>query len=447
MTDTEPRDHQLLPDASAIAEAVRAGRRSAVDVARDHLSRVDHLDPQLNAFQVVRRAGALSDATLVDGDPQRSLMPLAGVPVVVKDNIAIAGQPVHHGSAATGAAPAGEDDLLVRRLRAAGCVVLGSTRMPELAAWAFTSSAAFGVTRNPLDPARDPGGSSGGAAAAVASGMAALGVGTDGGGSLRVPAAACGLVGVKPTRGLVPLPGGLETHWFGLSVAGPLARTPFDAAVLLAVLAGRPAPDRLRDPSSCRVALSVRSPSPLGRPDAHQRAAVAEAARRLTAAGHRTQEAGPAYPMNLLNEWGAAWLAGIAEEADRLGLDESRLEPRTRTMVHKGRRVLRRGGPAAGERWRTRALAWFEDHDVLVTPVTSRVPGPAGALDGRGYLATYLSSARSVPFCQAWNLAGFPAITVPVGTRAGLAMAVQLVGPPDSEGLLLGFAGQLFVRP
>src|SRR5919205_255599 len=137
MTTTQPQDHPLFPDATAIADAVRTGHRSAVDVAREHLARVDRLDPRLNAFQEGRRAGALSDATLVDGDPQRSRMPLAGVPVVVKDNTALAG----------------EDDLLVRRLRAAGCLVLGSTRMPELAAWAFTASAAFGATRNPWDPA------------------------------------------------------------------------------------------------------------------------------------------------------------------------------------------------------------------------------------------------------------------------------------------------------
>ena len=453
MTTTEPqdhpdhqRDHRPLPDASTLADAVHTGRRSAADIAREHLARVDRLDPTLNAFQEVRPAGALAEASLVDVDPQRSRLPLAGVPVVVKDNTAVAGLAVRHGSAATSHAPATEDDLLVRRLRTAGCVVLGSTRMPELAAWAFTSSAAFGVTRNPADPDRDPGGSSGGAAAAVASGMAALAVGTDGGGSLRVPAAACGLVGVKPTRGLVPLPGGRDTHWFGLTVAGPLARTPYDAAVLLAVLAGRDVPHSLDEPPSCRVGSSLRSPSPLGRPDAHQRAALAVAEQGLAMAGHTVRRAGPAYPVSLLNEWGAAWLAGIAEEADRLGLDESRLEPRTRTMVRKGRKVIRKGGPSAGDRWRTRALAWFEDHDVLLTPVTARVPAPAGALDGRGYLATYLSSARSVPFCQAWNLAGFPAVTVPVGSRAGLPMAVQLVGPPDSEGLLLGLAGQLFVR-
>lgn len=330
-------------------------------------------------------------------------------------------------------------------LRAAGAVVVGTTRMPELAAWAFTSSAAFGPTRNPLDPRLDPGGSSGGAAAAVASGMAAAAVGTDGGGSIRVPAAACGLVGLKPTRALVPLPGGTAEHWFGMTVAGPITRTAQDAAAFLAVLAGEPGLASCAVPGTVHVAYSVRSPSPLGRPGPHQRAAVDEASSRLGAAGHTVSAAAPPYPATMLNDWGSAWLAGIAQDAERLGLDESRLEPRTRTMVRKGRRVLRKGGPGARVlgRWTRRVTEWMTPYDVLLMPVTSRDPGPVGALDGKGYLRTYVASARSVPMTQAWNLAGFPAVAVPVGTREGKPLAVQLVGRAGSESLLLGLAAQL----
>ncbi len=145
----------------------------------------------------------------------------------------------------------------------------------------------------------------------------------------------------------------------------------------------------------------------------------------------------------MLNDWGAAWLAGIAQEADRLGLDESALEPRTRTMVRKGRRVLAQGGPRpkVRTRWTDRVTDWMAPYDVLLMPVTARLPGPAGGLDGKGYLATYLASARSVPMCQAWNLAGFPALVVPVGDRIGAS--VQIVGRPGSETLLLGLAEQL----
>ncbi len=295
-TSTARETARHLPTATAIAEDVRSGRRSAVDVTHEYAARIGTLDPELNAFASVRRAGALADAAAVDADPRRGELPLAGVPVAIKDNMSVVGEPARHGSAATADRPAVDDDLLVARLRAAGAVVVGTTRMPELAAWAFTSSTLSGPTRNPLDTSLDPGGSSGGAAVAVASGMAAAAVGTDGGGSIRVPAAACGLVGLKPTRGLVPLPGGEDEHWFGMSVAGPITRTVEDAAAMLAVLAGDPAIGSGGAPSGVHVAHSVRSPSPLGRPGAPQRAAVAEAVERLGAAGHRTTAAAPPYP-------------------------------------------------------------------------------------------------------------------------------------------------------
>jgi amidase len=189
----------------------------------------------------------------------------------------------------------------------------------------------------------------------------------------------------------------------------------------------------------------VRSPSPLGRPGADQRAAVAAAADLLAAAGHSVEDAAPPYPATLLSDWGAAWLAGIAQEAERLGLDESELEPRTRSMVRRGRRVMRRGGPGAKVlgRWTDKVTAWMTPYDVLLMPVTARTPGPAGSLDGKGYRSTYLAAARSVPMAQAWNLAGFPAVAVPVGACGGLPRAVQLVGRPGSEPLLLGLATQL----
>ncbi|MFF0267061.1 amidase [Kribbella sp. NPDC004536] len=431
-------DTITLDTAVQLAGDVRAGRRSAVSITREYLARIEQYDGNLNAFQSVRNAGALADAAAVDNDPRRADLPLAGVPVAVKDNMAIAGEPVRHGSAATSAELSPDDDLIVTRLRRAGAVLLGTTRMPELAAWAFTSSQAYGVTRNPIDPGLDPGGSSGGAAAAVAAGMAAVAIGTDGGGSIRVPAAYCGLVGIKPTRGLTPLPGDLADHWYGLSVTGPLARTAGDVRLVLEVLSGKPV--AAGGAGVLRIATSTKSPSPLARLDTHQRTAMTVATERLVQLGHDVTAADPDYPLTLLNVWGRAWLGGIAEEVQRLGLDPALLERRTRAMVRRGRKRPR---PGDTDEWARRAESFFADHDVLATPVTARTPARAGALNGRGYLATYLASARAVPFCQAWNLAGYPAVTVPVGVAKGLPLAVQLVGPPNSEATLLALAATL----
>ena len=179
---------------------MRAGTTTAVEVARAHLARVAARDGELGAFQAVDAERVLAEAAGVDSRPDRFALPLAGVPVAVKDNVPVAGHPTRYGSVAASTAPARRDDELVKRLRRAGAVIVGKTRMPELAVWGFTQSA-LGVTRNPLNPERDPGGSSGGSAAAVAAGMAALALGTDGGGSIRIPAAYCGLVGLKPAPG------------------------------------------------------------------------------------------------------------------------------------------------------------------------------------------------------------------------------------------------------
>ncbi|NMN98228.1 amidase [Nocardiaceae bacterium YC2-7] len=446
--DTRPMETTTdkLLSASEISKAVQSGAMSAVDVVRTHLDRIATLDPQLNAFQSVRRAAALVEAAAIDRHPRRSELPLAGVPVAIKDNIAVAGEQMRHGSAATSTATAQTDDPLVARLRAAGCVVVGTTRMPELAAWAFTASKAFGPTRNPLNPHLNSGGSTGGGAVAVATGMAALALGTDGGGSVRVPAAYCGVVGLKPTKDRIPLPGGQVEHWCGLTVTGPIARTAADAAAAFAVLAGDPHLAELSEPSTrLRIARSLRSPSPLGQPDAHQKAAVDAADAALTSLGYEVTKADPSYPATLLNQWGRRWLAGIAIEAEHLGLDEADLEPRTRQMIRRGRRVLEFGGPrpSAQQRWHDRAASFFDNHDILVTPVTARGPGLAGELSEKGYLATYLASARAVPFTQAWNLAGFPALVVPLGERDGLPLAVQLIGAPNTEKQLLTVAAQL----
>src|SRR5438105_9475070 len=201
-------DHALDTNAMELGELVRRGTVSPVDVAEAHLAWIEAIDPKFNAFQEVLSARVLEQARGLQQRPDLAELPLAAVPVAVKDNIDVAGAATLQGSKATSSEPALNDDELVRRLRAAGALIIGKTRMPELAVWPLTEPEAFGPTRNPWNPNRSAGGSSGGSAVAVATGMAPLGLGSDGGGSLRVPAACCGVIGFKPTPGLVPLAGG-----------------------------------------------------------------------------------------------------------------------------------------------------------------------------------------------------------------------------------------------
>lgn len=431
-----------LISALEIAHRVQSGQTSAAQVVREHLDRIATLDGELGAFQVVRAERALAEAAALDTRTDRASLPLAGVPVAIKDNFDVAGEPTRFGSAATSAEPVERDDELVRRLREAGCIVIGKTRMPELAIWGFTSSV-YGPTRNPWNRELDPGGSTGGGAVAVATGMAALTLGTDGGGSLRIPAAYCGVVGFKPGPGVVPLPEGKGQHWFGLTSAGPMARSVADAAAMLAVLEAKPSHD-LAAPEALRVAMSLRSPSPIGRPDEPYRAALVRAGRRLEELGHQVTTANPPHSPMLTSRWTRYWHAGVADAAQ--DLPATGLEPRTRVVVAKGRRVLRLGGPrpSVAAASRRRMSAWLEAYDVLITPTVAKAPPAAGSLDGRGYVATLLSQAAAVPYTQAWNLAGLPAVAIPTGLRSdGLPESVQLIGKPGAEALLLAVASQL----
>ncbi|MGH3735956.1 MAG: amidase family protein, partial [Micromonosporaceae bacterium] len=243
--------------AAALARAVRRGDASASEVVDQHLRHVAEHDGTLGAFRVVRTVNALAEAEIVDDLPDLSGLALAGVPIAIKENVAVAGERVCFGSAATLRDSADKDHETVRRLRGAGAVVVGLTRMPELGLFGTTDDQDV-VTRNPWRLDRTPGGSSGGSAAAVASGMVPIALGNDGLGSIRIPAACCGLVGLKPGRGAVPA--GLSDHdWFGLVSNGVLASTVEDAATGFAVLAGR-VPVPLPEPGRLRIAVSLRSP-------------------------------------------------------------------------------------------------------------------------------------------------------------------------------------------
>lgn len=428
--------------ASEVVTAMRARSTSAVEIMRGCLARIEALDPKLNAFQVVRAERALAEAADVDKRRDLEELPLAGVPVAIKDNFNVAGEPTRLGSAATPSTPASGDDEAVRRLRAAGAVVIGKTKMPELAIFGFTESAAFGITRNPWNPDRSPGGSSGGAAVAVATGMAPIALATDGLGSIRIPSTFCGVFGLKPTRGRVPLMMGLSEHWFGLSVAGPIAWTVNDAALMFDVLTDT---HEYRDVSfptkNPRIAISTKTPTALARLAPEIKDAVRASGAVLRDAGHSVTEADPPYPVSLANHVLRLWLAGVAQDAPKLNW--SALEKRTRTMARLGKR-FGTASPKVLSEWGTKASAWFREFDVALMPCVARTSIPAGGWSGRGFVSTALSQIRALPYTASWNVAGFPAASVPAGTGSdGIPLSVQVVGPAGSDALVLSVAAQL----
>ena len=427
-----------------IAERVRSGALNAVDVVRAHLAHLEAVDARIGAFRVVRTEAALAEAAAVDAAPDRASLPLAGVPVAIKDNVDVAGEAATDGSPACPERIATADHPVVARLRAAGAVVVGITRAPELCLYAATDGPGT-VTRNPWDTARSPAGSSGGSAAAVASGSVPLAHGNDGMGSLRLPAAACGLVTLKPGRGVVPAGIGAD-DWTGMAVNGALATTVADVALAHAVMAGEvpaepPAPER-----PLRIAVSTRSPVPGVRADAEARAAVDAVVALLTAAGHTVVRRDPPITTGAAAGALARWMVGAENDAEHLGIDRSALQPRSRTHARIGRLVRRAGlvRPRTAEKFRERMVTFFDDVDLLLSPVTTGPPLAARPWHERSFLANVTANARWAPWTAAWNLAGLPAAVLPAGMRPeGLPVAVQFVGPPGAETRLLWIAGEL----
>ncbi len=441
------------------ARLARAGEVSAVELVAAALERARAAQQTLNAFRVIREEEALGEAEEADrrlaaGDDG----PLLGVPVAIKDDIDLSGHTTPFGCG--GGRPAAHDAEAVRRLREAGAIVIGKTHAPEVGQWHFTETPLHGVTRNPWNTDHTPGGSSGGAAAAVAAGVVPAAIGSDGAGSIRIPAAWTGLIGLKPQRGRVSTWPDAEA-FNGLSCYGPLARSVGDAALLLDAVHGnvpadlhRPQPPSepfadaaARDPGRLRIALSFATP--LGVPDkvdAEHRAAIDSFAERLTELGHDVFPADPDYGMV-----GPAivprGMAGVADWLDAHGEDRSSLEPRTRVHASLGRAL--RGAPqrlsrAAEPGLRRRVGRIFERCEVVLTPTTAKPPPRVGALEGRGYWTTSTTAGATCPFAFAWNVVGWPGISVPAGLTAdGLPIGAQLLGRESDEATLLSLAGSI----
>jgi amidase len=423
------------------AELVRAGEVSPRELVETALERIERLDPELNAFRVVFAERALDEAERVRAGDGR---PLAGVPIAVKDDTHVAGTPRVRGSNACDT-PEAEDAEFVRRLRAAGAIVIGITRTPELAIWPFTETVAGGITRNPWNLQRTSGGSSGGPAAAVAAGLVPASTASDGAGSIRIPAACCGLFGLKPQRGRIPI-APREEYWNGLSVYGFLARSVADTALLYEVATGKPyVAAAQRAPGRLRIALSLKIPAgSTARLHPDWRRAAEDTAELLRSLGHEVVERDPAIGTAGITTL-TRYLAGIYDEARTVD-HPARLERRTRGMARLGaaaHRALPRAR-AAETRDAARVNAIFDDVDVVLGPTLARAALPVGFYEGRGAAYTLNGVLRWVPFNGLWNHLGNPAAAVPAGSDAdGMPLSVQLAGRPGGETTLFALSQQL----
>jgi amidase len=442
------RDDLAFAGLARHADMIAAGEVSSRELVELFLARIERLDPVLNAFRVVDREGALTQADQADarraaGDRR----PLLGVPIAIKDDVDVAGQLTCFGCDAD-FTPARADAEVVARLRAAGAVILGKTHVPELMATGFTESPTFGVTRNPWDLQRTSGGSSGGSATAVAAGMCSAALGSDGAGSIRIPAACCSLFGVKPQRGRVPTAPEVDPFQ-GMTVFGPLTRTVEDAARFLDVVAdGGPSLTEAATtpPGRLRIAVSVSLP-PIGvKPDAEQLGAVRSTATLLRELGHEVIEREFDWSMAIGNRVLARFFRGLGDKAVAVGHRE-RLSRRARGIARLGTAVPSRVAAAAGARAAEdaeRLNAIFDMSDVVLTPMFTRRPPRVREYDGKSGLRTMIGNVRWAPYSGAFNHTGQPAVSVPAGFAAdGFPLAVQLVGPPDAEARLISLSAQL----
>jgi amidase len=441
------------------AEMVRAGEVSPTELVGQSLERIDQLDPELNAFRKVFADKAMLEAE--QAEARRSAgdtRPLLGVPIAIKDEIDVTGEINLHGTDAF-EEPAKADAEVVRRLREAGAIIVGLTLLPELAICGFTESATYGVTRNPWNPQRTPGGSSGGSAAAVAAGLVPIASAGDGAGSIRIPAACCGLFGLKPTRGRVSLAPDLE-GWRGMVVEGCVSRSVLDSALWLDVVHGgskeaeAPAPPAYpfveavkKPPGRLKVGFSTLAPRAIAPPNVSDevKRTVVEAADFLATLGHQVTPRDP--------DWGrigdtitARFLKGVAETVGEVPLPE-RLERRTRGFGRLGGLLpesLYEKAMANRPAEIARINAIFDEVDVLVTPVMGGTALPVRRWQGRGALHTVLGMSRFYPYCVPWNHLGNPAMSIPFGLGAdGMPLAIQIIGRKESELQLLSLAAQI----
>jgi amidase len=456
-------DDLTFVSAIELAELIRSGDARPREVVEAALRRIEALDPSINAFIPVAGERALAEADAVKPGEQ----PFAGVPIAIKANTPVEGMPLTYGSQFLADNRPDHSAYLVRRLREAGFVIVGMTNMPEFGILPTTEPRFTGPTRNPWDLGHTPGGSSGGSAAAVAAGMVPIAHGNDGGGSLRIPAACCGLVGLKPSRGRVSRGPDLGDSWLGCD--GVLTRTVADTAAALDVLAGyevgdatwapRPAEPYAstlrRAPGRLRVAVTADNPygAPVD-PEAIQGLRIG--AELLAALGHEIEEASPTWPSPdvlkiFITAFGPAVALGINSGVLRKGREPApaEIEPLSRAIFELAREtpsINYLGAVAQLQALARGIVAFFADYDILMTPALAERPLEIGECDGLGEqpLEDLVRSGYFTPYTSLFNVTGQPAISIPVGFGPdGLPTAVQLVGKPLAEETLLQVAAHI----
>ncbi len=438
-----------------------AGTVTSPALVELYLERIARLDQELRSYRIVtaenaRRDAAEAQARLDAGER----LPLLGVPIAIKDDSDVAGEYTCFGSSAYDL-PATADSEVVRRLRAAGAVILGKTTVPEMMLWSFTETVSFGATHNPWDTSCTPGGSSGGSGSAVAAGLAPIALGSDGAGSIRIPSSWCGLYGLKPQRGRVPIAeadGPWGCPWNGLSVNGPMARTVEDAALFLDVTNAQKGAQKAprggfvkaaaRKPGRLRIALSTKFPPTMiarvGRP---QQRALDGAEALLRDLGHEVIWRDPDYPPWAMygHVLPRMW-RGVYDAVRHLPYPE-RLESRTRAIARIGSMISDRQIEkihAAEPKLIERVQSIYDDVDVLITPTTATGPSRIGQYAHRGGVSTLALIASRVPYCVVFNATGQPAATVPWFLDGQpLPVSVQLVGRPSDEATLLALSAQI----
>lgn len=453
--------------AVALRAALADGVLSARETTTHFLDRIAELNPGLGSFITVTAESALVAAAAADerrGAVLRAgneLTALHGMPLAYKDLLDVAGVETSYGTAALQPVVAQRDDPLVAALSAAGAISLGKTQIPEFGLSSHSENLIAPPARNPLDPLLSAGGSSGGSAAAVAAGMLPVAPGNDGGGSVRIPASACGLIGLKPGLGTVPTDvrdGFSDAYGAGrLTVSGPLAHTPFDAALLLDAMVGDPSGGylaalgnrELENLKGLRIGVSIDSPFaqtypiPLA-PEAHRALAIGTA--RLGAAGHHTEEAQLHYDPRYPEAFSTIWTSGLG--AVKLPPNSAgRLTALARSF--RSRALARPTGAGLEAAAVLRDIAadfrtqWGR-YDLVLTPAMATLPPPVGHYLGQDADTDYRLQCQYTPFTSMVNVAGLPALTLPtLRTAAGLSMGVQLIGRTGSEALLLAVAAQM----